>query len=1031
MMNDPLQIPRGMGLHLVLGPPNAGKLGFVLRWWIENRSARPVVVVPTRADVADVELELLARVPVVFDDAPVCAVDRLVADLRPPGPPIMGNLQRSLLLGDVLASGLGGGTLAGLAGHPGGPAALTALLDELGEGGLSEDHVRAAFERRRAAGSESPAAALGSAYEAYLAGLESWGMVDRHQALAAAVDGCDEWRRPVAFHGFMSFTPAQRRLVVALSRRVPVVVTLAADRRRAQWGGPGEESSLLRPLAVSVTELPRQELAYSSPSVAYLEENFLAERDTDPRSARGGEERVTEDAVSSGPERSGGRGSDSGQPPCLPDAPVAGGPALEGVRFLVSAGRRNEVELVAAEVVSLLRAGVRPDDIGVLVRRVEPWRGLMMEVFGRYGVPYRLDGTVPFGVTGLGFALLSALRGLGSGDRDALLGYLRGPYHPAALAAVDAVEVAVREGRDRASVDAVTALMPGSLEAVRGALKWSGEVAAGVDVDGILTLAAGMLNVSARAVTPGSSRFEQDARALDALSRALGEIGVMDAEGATRARPGGGLAHRPLERALAVLAELPVSLGRGDEGGVVRVTSVNRARARRFPVVFVLGLVDGEFPGPERPPGLLPASERAALVGEGGTPILVSGGRSDDAALFALALSRPWQLLYLSCREAEEDGVETQPSPYWLEARRLVPGVPLGPRRGMEDLVYAPAVAPTEREFLRACAAFDLLPSDPTLSAHLQRFVEWECRPSRLTHPAVLGPLSVREVFSATELEKYVRCPFGWFAERAVGLRTMEEEFGPLQAGGLLHQVLRSVYEGLRRAGGSRLTPETLPGALASADDALATAIAAMKGQWPDSELALTQAEVGDRIRAFVTFDAHSKSSLTVADVESNLPAEGVDFGGFRLSGRIDRTDRDPVTGALVVIDYKSGSDLRGAGFAKHGLLQVPLYAAALRLDPEHPGTDVAGGVYVGLKTGGRRGMVLADVAERAGDWVSSGDRVAEEALEAELAEAVAAARRAADGIRRGDIRAEPLEECPSYCSLSPLCRTPRKARTW
>lgn len=994
------EIASDVGLHLVVGPPNAGKLGVVLEWWRARSGESPVIVVPTRADVTEVELDLLERVGVVMGDAPVRSIDQFAAALRPQGPPVLGEVQRSLLLQDILADVPAGGPLHRLAGHPGAADALSALLDEIGEGGAAHEDVAATFARWAGAGGGSLARELASVYEEYAAGLARWGRSDRHGALTAAREACAGWARPVAFHGFMTFTPAQRLLVEVLAARLTVVVTLAADTERDLRGGPSEEAARLRPHAVSETVLMRQPLAYSSPAVAHLEGAFLRE----------------------GSEPWIGVDSDPGDPPA--------GPALEGVRFLLAAGRRNEVELVAAEIVALLRSGLRPEDIGVLVRRVEPWWRAIAEVFTRYGVPHRLDGAVGFGSTGLGFALLSALRGMVESDFDLLLGFLRSPYHPISAADVDAAEVALRGGaRPRGAADALESRLPGVLEVARAALKWEGEEAVGVVGEGVVALAADMLRVSGDGVEPGSPAFEQDARALAALTRSLAEIGDLDREDTACGVTTRGLAHRTFETAYSVLDRLRVTLGRGDEAGVVRVTTVRRARARRFPVVFVLGLVDGEFPGPERPPGLLGARERAMLVAPNGGPLLASERRPDDSALFALALSRPWQLLYLSGRDAEDDGGETLPSPFWFEARRLLPGVPVGPRRGLGDVVHAPEWAPTEREFLRSCAGHRLTPARGEWARLLEGLAPWACRPSRLAHPSVLGPLAARDTFSATEIEAYARCPFAWFAERAVGMATMEEELGPLQTGGVLHRVLRLVYEELREAGESRITPALLPEASARAEAALAAAIEAFGRAWPAADLELARAQLAYSIRAFLAFDAHSGSELTLAEVESNLPEGGVDLGGFRLSGRIDRIDQDPVSGAFVVVDYKSGASVHGPDFAARGALQVPLYALAYRR--EHPHVDAGGGVYVGLRGCRRKGAVLHEVAERAGDWFPAGARVDEEGLHAELAAALECARRAADGIRAGDIRAEPLKECPSYCSLAPLCRTPRKAASW
>lgn len=995
------------GLHLVLGPPNAGKLGAALSWWAELRHARPLLVVPSLADATEVESELLRRVSVVLDDRPVCTFDRLVTLLAPEGPPLLGEVRRSLIVTQILEGGLSG-PLGALADLPGTPEAVRTLIDEFGEGGHSSESVLAALRRGRVAAGES--AAGGSALFADLAllvgryaeAVAARGAVDRHQALTAAASTCADWGRPVAFHGFLSFTPAQRRLVLALSEHVPALVTLAFSLEREIAGHAAEEAEKLRKNASTVVHMSRQDLAFASPAIAHLERSFLVPS-AEPLRA---DEETSQDP---------GRGIQH-----------------EGVRFLVSGGRRSEVESVSAEIIALLRGGARPDDIGVLLRDVGPWQRLVREVFTRFGVPHSIDGQVEFGATGLGHTLLRSLRGIATQDLDSLLAYVRTAYHPASASAVDDAEArlrrrAVTSGRHLASE--FDGLLPGALDLLRDAVVWEDGEAVGLEAQRLVTLAAGMVATAAFCRPLGSPALSEDALALAALSRALREaaeesaVGVFPGE-----RLGGASSRRSFDFGLSILQSLPVSLGVGDEVGVVQVTSIRRARARRFQVVFVLGLVDGEFPGPSQAPGLLGTRARRLLVDGGGRPLLSAGLSSDDAALFALSVSRAWQLLYLSARDAEDDGSEVLPSPFWAEARRLLGG---GKelRRGLEDVVFTPADAPTPREFLRACAASGAVPADPREAERFERLPAWECRPIALTDPGVIESLSSREKFSATEIEAYVGCPYRWFADRVVGLNTMEESLGGLQAGSVVHRVLREVYERLLAEGAERLTPPQLEGVLALVPGAIEEASSEMGGTFDESEVRLLLSEVERRIRWFLKFDADSGSELSILALESSLRAEGVDMGGFRLTGRIDRVDVDPDSGAAIIVDYKYGSQAGGPDFAAKGILQVPLYMLALQAS--RPELAVSGGVYVAL--GGRQigGAVFSAMVESVGEWSRRGLLVEEDRLEEELRLALAAASKAVAGIRAGEIKAEPLKECPRYCTLGPLCRVPSGVSTW
>src|SRR5690242_16597313 len=96
-----------MGLSLLAGPANAGKVALLLERYLARLDDEPVLIVPNRSDVDRVERDLLARCGCLlggsigtFDDlfgrlAAGAAVSR----------PVATDAQRALLVRGVLATG--------------------------------------------------------------------------------------------------------------------------------------------------------------------------------------------------------------------------------------------------------------------------------------------------------------------------------------------------------------------------------------------------------------------------------------------------------------------------------------------------------------------------------------------------------------------------------------------------------------------------------------------------------------------------------------------------------------------------------------------------------------------------------------------------------------------------------------------------------------------------------------------------------------------------------------------------------------
>ena len=163
-----------MGLSLIAGPANAGKVALLLERYLAALARVPVLIVPNRSDVERVERDLLARSGALlggsigtFDDV----FERIAqdgADARP----LLGDAQRTLLVRRIV----GGASLNGLgrsARFAGFADSLATTFGELESGLLEPSAIHGDLAR------------LFAAYRAELDRLKRW---DRDTLRRHAVD---------------------------------------------------------------------------------------------------------------------------------------------------------------------------------------------------------------------------------------------------------------------------------------------------------------------------------------------------------------------------------------------------------------------------------------------------------------------------------------------------------------------------------------------------------------------------------------------------------------------------------------------------------------------------------------------------------------------------------------------------------------------------------------------------------------------------------------------------------------------------
>jgi RecB family exonuclease len=961
---------------------------------------------------------MVRRVGGLLDQAGAVTFDGLVRLLIDRSPRYASDLERDFVLTRLLHE-VPTTALAGSARLPGAVAALASLLRQLGESGrgsaeLDRILTRWAATQPQTAGLADDIRSLAGAYRRTCARL---GLEDRPAVVREAVEkvAAVAWRRPVAFYGFTSFTPVQRSLIERLAAQTEVFVTFTYDGLRDVNLSTPAEISWWRARATQVLEASPARRAYLSPAIAYLERCFMS------------------DIARS-------------------EAPVAH-LGNQGVRFLLASGRRAEAELAAEQTAELIRAGIRPRDVAVVVRNVSAWSALLKRVFSSCGIPIQVEDRPALWQTGLGHAFLNVLRGVWLDDASALLACVRSPYSGLSLDAKSDLElryrrsnhkgaralagiadglgidgmarlwdmVLVAEGRGRACIDVGRALEVAQRLLVAGAKDANGAKSAidasehalsyrpaHQDGDGFVVQRSRCLDL------------EEDVRAFMALKAALAtlaELAMADGE----SQEAGG-AFLDCQAAITALGSVPTGATGGHDRAAVQVMSVQRARARRFPVVLVLGLVEGEFPGRADRPSLLTAEQTAQLDSLGGG--LFTPDTDDEAALFVSAVSRASRLLLLSARNAEDDGAESTPSHFWAWAKRLL-GVEEREQfnRTLGDLVFSPDTAPTRRHYERACVALGRVPGpDAVPAGPIGQVPLWKRIPTSLTDPDVLAELAGIQRFSPSALETYARCPFAWFVQRVVGVEELEVELDGKCIGQMLHTVLSETYGLLDSAGHLPLRLECVGSAEEIADSIIERLTTGPECPGTIAERRVAGWQLRRMVRNLFRMEVSSGWSLRPAQREMWIGGrQGVDVGGFRIQGRIDRVDTTSYREGVFVIDYKSGAIPPASALGSAEALQLPLYLLALALG--QPAVRVLGGAYVGLSDGKRSGVIAGSSERLLGD-AAEGCRVLDEAgMEDMFRRTREASLKAIEGMKSGNIAPRAGRSCPDWCELAPVCR--------
>ena len=368
--------------------------------------AAPVFVVPSAPDsevleraLAERQGVLLGGLVLTFDELAGRILERTGGAPEPPSDVVRGLLLRRL------AARAPQGVLGRSARFAGFAAALGRFTDECSAVGITPSELEQALTA--AGGGSDEAGELARLVAAWREALAGERALDRPARLAEAARRAARslaaWGgEPLFVYGFEELTRAQSELVSAIAARADVDCSLPFE--------PG------RP-AFDALSVPFERLAARADTI-----EELAPATSGPASLRLLERRLF--------SSSGGEGL------AEPDG---------SVRLLEVAGAQGEAEAIAAEVAALLRSGVSPDEVLVVVPSVEAARGALERALAALDVPHAVDARIPLDRTPFGHALLGLCRfaWLGGG-REHLFAWLRSPAAGLRRPLVDSWEGRIR-----------------------------------------------------------------------------------------------------------------------------------------------------------------------------------------------------------------------------------------------------------------------------------------------------------------------------------------------------------------------------------------------------------------------------------------------------------------------------------------------------------------------------------------------------------------------------------------------------------
>ncbi len=343
------------------------------------------------------------------------------------------------------------------------------------------------------------------------------------------------------------------------------------------------------------------------------------------------------------------------------------------------------------------------------------------------------------------------------------------------------------------------------------------------------------------------------------------------------------------------LNEIIISYGRmqletQDSKNKIRVTSVQQAKGSLFPIVFVIGVEEGNFPREFSLPSLIINYPQLSFISD------IDIHLNEERRIFNFALTRAINQLYLSFSYEKKRTEQRKPSPFLLEYFKI---------GSLEDLYkigvkhfYGVPLFSTEKNITEKKVV--LKTNSETIK--LKKDIS----------------------FSITSLEEFVKCPRLFFYRNILRIPVPQKPY--LLWGSVVHNILAEFHKEFS-------TPKELH--TSNAKKRLKEIISKIFLNWAKHFSTLYEKDVYQKLAEDTLFNYLSieKKKSFKRILKTEFPIE-CRVNNCIISGRIDRIDEEE--NGFSIIDYKTGKSDFGFRSLINQIketthLQIPFYCSIIR----------------------------------------------------------------------------------------------------
>ncbi|WP_026894785.1 PD-(D/E)XK nuclease family protein [Clostridiisalibacter paucivorans] len=489
----------------------------------------------------------------------------------------------------------------------------------------------------------------------------------------------------------------------------------------------------------------------------------------------------------------------------------------------------------------------------------------------------------------------------------------------------------------------------------------------------------------------------------------------------------------------------------------VNVLTPSTARGSRFSTVFIMGMIQGEYPNVINKSWFF-RDEDIEIFKNMGIDFKSYQDRLDkEKLLFANAISRARKKLYFSYCNEDNSGKALISSPFLEQFIDVFKGEKIEDKIKIlyvdKDYIIKDDLdtVTTTSDLIKSVIynyykngkgdIFKHIPSAYVdtindivnkLSCELKRyqkgFNEYDGVMDEKSIKDEIYERFSQEKMSITQLETYGKCPFRYLLEYILQIKPLEkdiDDFTPMDKGDIYHRVLAQYY----RKNSLKLREIIINNGILNVEKTKEELKKIL-----DSEI-YSMMKIRDKRLWDLRKNHMSKILLNVIkkDVErlkvyKMIPREfelgfgyNDDFvlklenGTASFIGKIDRIDVDELDGKVIIYDYKTSKGKGINDMLKGISLQTPIYI----LYQQSLGKDVVGGGYITIKDGEMYTSILRDKYK---DRFKSKKGLDKEEWDMLFYETKRYIDQYLKGIYTGDFRLNP-KECTVFCPYKNVCR--------